>query len=916
MSLPQLFDTQTDATAAQGPTPHANQRSHHAEGNRAPALSPAASAFVPPGGSSTAGTAEGPQSPSVGGVPAVGGATEAASPAASPASAAAAGRGGGGRGRGSSSLSRELQGPHSSQAGPKAHPKQGQGRSGGRQHDSAVLSGTVAALGDAVHPTHGAERPSAARQSQAGEGVLGSSPGRRGVAANHLLSFQSRRDSERLAGGSGRGSGGGRGGGASRGGRGGGGLPRRPAAKPQPYDRNKFLQANFRFLVSDAVDVKRFAADPDLMLEWEDVVQVEMLSDVPIRCPITLEDQPFSPQITPCGHVFSFPAIIGHLVAHGGPELRKSAPCPLCYTQIAARELRLVQVHSVTAPAVGQSANFQLLRRPRDSINPEAVPGGIAVQPRDQQQDGPGPDLACNRFSKFTLVAGAAANALMVAEAGRLAVRAAEVTAEGGLEAAFEAPNIYSAIDALAARARSAAERRQRLLLEGGDAMAQDAVLTPEELGQQAAAAVKGATTAALSAATLRREQQAAAAARDQQFPSLAAVAAALPSPPLQPPARPLPRPVAVAAPAQPPHQAAFSNEDETQVQQPAGTAASTQAGRHGHARTAAVPIAAATANQGGGGAEELSSSARSAGGLLGSSPADGGGGKGGGGDFFFFFQAADGQWLFLCPLNLRMLLARYGSYAACPATITAKVLEVEDVTQDEASRRRMRVLAHLPLTATFKLCEIDLTGLLPAEALAPFKDELAQREKRRAQRAKQDARRLKQERSAAAAAAAAAAATGLSAAELLAMPLPSASLAAAGPEADLLPDEGTAASSAALAGEGGGGGDAAAPPPPHPGVSFARMARDGFAATGPSLGGPVAQAPPPELAVAAAAALGPKGVWGPQPVAAPSVPLWGAAAAAAAAPDAPMAGPVSSSGRGGKKKEKVVLFGGSQRKY
>jgi hypothetical protein len=84
-------------------------------------------------------------------------------------------------------------------------------------------------------------------------------------------------------------------------------------------------------------------------------------------------------------------------------------------------------VHSVTAPAVGQSANFQLLRRPRDSINPEAVPGGTAVQLLDQQKDGPGPDLACNRFSKFTLVAGAAANALMVAEAGRLAVRAAEV---------------------------------------------------------------------------------------------------------------------------------------------------------------------------------------------------------------------------------------------------------------------------------------------------------------------------------------------------------------------------------------------------------------------------------------------------------------------------------------------------------
>lgn len=39
------------------------------------------------------------------------------------------------------------------------------------------------------------------------------------------------------------------------------------------------------------------------------------------------------------------------------------------------------------------------------------------------------------------------------------------------------------------------------------------------------------------------------------------------------------------------------------------------------------------------------------------------------------------------------------------------QVLELEDVVQDEASRRRMRVLGHLPLTATFRLCEVDLSG-------------------------------------------------------------------------------------------------------------------------------------------------------------------------------------------------------------
>ena len=38
----------------------------------------------------------------------------------------------------------------------------------------------------------------------------------------------------------------------------------------------------------------------------------------------------------------------------------------------------------------------------------------------------------------------------------------------------------------------------------------------------------------------------------------------------------------------------------------------------------------------------------------------------------------------------------------------------MEDVVQDEASRRRMRVLAHLPLTATFKLCEVELAGEPP----------------------------------------------------------------------------------------------------------------------------------------------------------------------------------------------------------
>jgi hypothetical protein len=53
----------------------------------------------------------------------------------------------------------------------------------------------------------------------------------------------------------------------------------------------------------------------------------------------------------------------------------------------------------------------------------------------------------------------------------------------------------------------------------------------------------------------------------------------------------------------------------------------------------------------------------------------------------FYMYQAADGQWLFLHPLNLRCLLHAFGSYAACPPTVTGKLLELEDMVQDEACR-------------------------------------------------------------------------------------------------------------------------------------------------------------------------------------------------------------------------------------
>ena len=44
-----------------------------------------------------------------------------------------------------------------------------------------------------------------------------------------------------------------------------------------------FLQANFRFLVSDAADLRSHHADADLMLDWGDVLEVSAPPPLPTR---------------------------------------------------------------------------------------------------------------------------------------------------------------------------------------------------------------------------------------------------------------------------------------------------------------------------------------------------------------------------------------------------------------------------------------------------------------------------------------------------------------------------------------------------------------------------------------------------------------------------------------------------------
>ncbi len=68
-------------------------------------------------------------------------------------------------------------------------------------------------------------------------------------------------------------------------------------------------------------------------------------------------------------------------------------------------------------------------------------------------------------------------------------------------------------------------------------------------------------------------------------------------------------------------------------------------------------------------------------------------------GDVQFFWQAADGQAVFVDSLSARMLAAAGGgSVAGAAPRVEAAVLQLDRVTQTAATRRRYRMLAHVPL--------------------------------------------------------------------------------------------------------------------------------------------------------------------------------------------------------------------------
>ncbi|KAI3648615.1 hypothetical protein MP228_006469 [Amoeboaphelidium protococcarum] len=466
-----------------------------------------------------------------------------------------------------------------------------------------------------------------------------STPSKKGISANHLLNFTlpPRQPSHSQQFNSGR-------------------HTNHKKVNHQPYVKERFVNANYRFVVK----TDEFGKDmnPDQLVTWSNVELVLQLAAQPddIQCPICL-CPPSVPKMGKCGHVFCYSCILHYLSIVDSMRVK----CPLCHDSVCSKDLKSCQViqcsdysktqkidgtsrQPVVAMTLMQRSNASITTLPKFNYSKWAN----SSMPKLQQDW----DMNLIKWSKV-LVAypSVILHHIIMPEIVQLQFLLHEAQSANEND---EALYLEMAI--------SEQKERERVLLQHSPALLSQ---TDHHNGKMSMLDVRQLSSSLPSNAPVLD---------DLQLPPSASIT------------------IKASVMEDP-----FADiESSIQEQVETGSSGGAQSLSDG-ASTSSLSSRKSVVLSGE--QKQLSSQGFKYGINASKGPVDG---------TYYFYQCSDGQYSFLHPLDIKIIKSAFGEYQDFPHEIYATISVVTETTMTEEVRKKYRYLGHLPLGCDVSFIELD----------------------------------------------------------------------------------------------------------------------------------------------------------------------------------------------------------------
>ncbi len=144
-------------------------------------------------------------------------------------------------------------------------------------------------------------------------------------------------------------------------------------SKSTCFSKEQFLLANCQFVVKNTGDYTVHMCEPDRLVDWDLIEEIQIETLEAISCPICLYE-PVSAKMSKCGHIYCWPCML-HYLSLSDKSWRK---CPICYESIYKKDLKSVRVlkHDVVYKT-GDSITLNLMFKYKNKFNTIFLPASM-----------------------------------------------------------------------------------------------------------------------------------------------------------------------------------------------------------------------------------------------------------------------------------------------------------------------------------------------------------------------------------------------------------------------------------------------------------------------------------------------------------------------------------------------------------